>query len=583
MASTGTTSGTGAGTGSRIAVALLAVAAFVPTACSSSGSSTSASTSASTSGNAAGTTAGTAPSASTSPTESSTAGTAAQRPGCTRPAADPVSAQPVAGVTSDFDIPSFDGTIIRAHWFPLPSAAADTPAPTILMGPGWGSGGDTNVDAAGLLGALSIGTLRTAGYNVLTWDPRGFGVSSGTVTIDSADHEGLDVGRLLDWVAAQPQAALDNSGDPRVGMVGASYGGGIQLVTAAIDCRVDAIVPIIAWHSLITSLFKSDTAKTGWAGVLTLASAGRKLDPTIDRTNAASKATGVIDPADKAWFADRGPGDLVGKITAPTLLIQGTVDTLFTLDEAVTNYRILHDAGVPVSMLWFCGGHGICLTKQGDASRTAKAAIAWLNRYVKDDATVSTGPRFEFIDQDGAGYTAPDYPVAAGAAVTAEGSGTLSLVADGGAGPVTSTSTGSILDAIVPPITPARATNAVNVSIVAPATTAIIVGAPELTITYSGTTPDGQRPTRVFAQLVDDATGIVLGNQITPIAVTLDGQPHTVTVPLEMVAFTFRPDTSLTLQIVATTVAYAQPRLGGSVTLTSVSVKLPTATGVTPM
>ena len=33
-------------------------------------------------------------------------------------------------------------------------------------------------------------------------------------------------------------------------MVGASYGGGIQLVTAAIDNRIDAIVPTIAWHAL---------------------------------------------------------------------------------------------------------------------------------------------------------------------------------------------------------------------------------------------------------------------------------------------------------------------------------------------
>ena len=43
----------------------------------------------------------------------------------------------------------------------------------------------------------------------------------------------------------------------------------------------------------------------------------------------------------------------------------------------------------------------------------------------------------------------------------------------------------------------------------------------------SGHAPPGARPTRVFAQLVDDATGIVLGNQITPIQVVLDGRTHT--------------------------------------------------------
>ena len=169
----------------------------------------------------------------------------------------------------------------------------------------------------------------------------------------------------------------------------------------------------------------------------------------------------------------------------------------------------------------------------------------------------------------------------AGDPVKADGSGSLSLTADGGAGPVTNASTGSILDAVVPPITPTKATNAVNVKVVAPATTSIMIGAPELTMTYSGSTPDGARPTRVFAQLVDDTTGLVLGNQITPIAVTLDGQPHTVTVPLEVVAFTAHPGTSVTLQLVATTVAYAQPRLGGTVDFSAITISIPTGTGIT--
>jgi ABC-2 type transport system ATP-binding protein len=47
-------------------------------------------------------------------------------------------------------------------------------------------------------------------------------------------------------------------------MVGASYGGGIQLVTAAIDPRVDATVPTIARHSLNTSLYKDQAFKSGW-------------------------------------------------------------------------------------------------------------------------------------------------------------------------------------------------------------------------------------------------------------------------------------------------------------------------------
>lgn len=54
-------------------------------------------------------------------------------------------------------------------------------------------------------------------------------------------------------------------------MSGGSYGGGIQLVTAAIDRRGDAIVPVIAWHSLGSSLVKSGRVKTGWGLILSCA------------------------------------------------------------------------------------------------------------------------------------------------------------------------------------------------------------------------------------------------------------------------------------------------------------------------
>jgi ABC-2 type transport system ATP-binding protein len=86
----------------------------------------------------------------------------------------------------------------------------------------------------------------------------------------------------------------------------------------------------------------------------------------------------------------------------------------------------------------------------------------------------------------------------------------------------------------------------------------------------------------VFAQLVDDATGLTLGNQITPIEVTLDGERHTVDVPLEVISHAFTPSSRLKLQLVATTVAYAPPRLGGSVTFESIDVSLPVAADIVP-
>ncbi len=493
-----------------------------------------------------------------------------------------ISATKIAGTTNDWTLSSFDGTSIRLHWFPAPTATGPHPDPTVLIGPGWGEAGDTNVSTStnDLFGSLGIGSLHQAGYNVLTWDPRGFGKSGGTVEIDSPDYEGRDVESMFDWISTRPGVALDGPRDPRVGMAGGSYGGGIQLVTAAIDCRVDAITPMIAWHSLTTSLFKADTPKNGWSGLLNAATTGRMVDTHVAHAYAAATTTGVIGSGDRDFFASRGPGDLIKRIDVPTLVIQGTVDNLFTLDEGITNYRTLRARGVPTAMLWFCGGHGVCLTNAGDQTRVAKAVIAWLDRYVKSNPAVYTGARFEFVDQDGADYTAADYPIPAGAPVKASGTGVLHYTATGGSGPAhPAAGNKDPLAGFAAGITPARATNAANVAITF-AAPAVVVGAPTLTLSYTGTTPAGVRPTRVFAQLVDDVTGIVLGNQVTPIAITLDGAPHWLTVPLEAVAFAGRARTHVSLQLVATTVAYAQPRLGGTVTFDKIDVSLPVASGL---
>ncbi len=551
--------------GTRI-LAVACAAALVGAACSGSGSE---------SGSGSGSGSG----------DSSSGAVAAGSQACDRRPAPPPRAARVRGAPSDRDITSFDGTRIRAHWFPVRGATADDPAPTVLMGPGWGQAGDTKVRGGNPVGGVNIGQLHRHGFNVMTWDPRGFGASAGTVEVDSADAEGRDVQVLLDWIAAQPGVQLDRRGDPRAGMVGASYGGGIQLITAAIDCRVDALVPIIAWHSLRTSLYKADTPKMGWANLLSTVAQGRPVDGHVTRASQAMNERGVLNPADVEWFADRGPGDLVEEIAVPTLLIQGTVDTLFTLDEAIANYRTLRDNSVPVHMLWYCGGHGACLTGGGHPRRVTRVSLAWLERYVKGDRSAEVGPRFEFVDQNGARYTADDYPLPTGRPVTAHGSGRLRLVAAGGAGPVTDPPPArgpDPLRSIVLPVTPAEARNAVDVAVPAPDDPTLVVGAPRLELRYRGTARRGERPTRVFAQLVDRATGLSVGNQVTPIEVTLDRETHTAEVPLEVVAYAMTPSSRLSLQLVATTVAYAPPRLGGSVTFDEIDVSLPVTADLTP-
>ncbi|MFM7067967.1 MAG: CocE/NonD family hydrolase [Actinomycetes bacterium] len=501
---------------------------------------------------------------------------------CAPPNTGDIRATTVNGSTSDVDVTSFDGTVIRAHWFPLPGASAAQNAPTVLMGPGWGLAGDTDPKGIGILGAVSIGGLHNAGYNVLTWDPRGFGKSGGEAKVDNEDFEGRDTQRLISWVATQPQVALDAPGDPRMGMVGASYGGGIQFVTAAIDCRVDAIVPVIAWNSLSTSLYKGKVPKTGWATILTGVSALGRIDPHIPSAKKSGDATGTVSAEDAAWFRSRGPGSLVGDVQVPALIVQGTVDTLFTLAEGVTNYQIIQNNDVPVAMTWFCGGHGLCNARKGDPQRVSTNITNWLNRYVKQDPTAALVPGFDTVDQDGARHTAPAWPLTRGAPITATGSGTLQLVAEGGsAGPARSARPDDTVGRLSEQIMPGVATNAVNVRVASGDRDALVIGAPKLRLSYTGTVTDGVRPTAVFAQLVDDSNRTIVGQQITPIPLRLDGARHDTTVDLEMISFHVRPGTSLTLQLVATCTAYATPRLGGSVTFSGIDLQLPTVRGTT--
>jgi ABC-2 type transport system ATP-binding protein len=526
---------------------------------------------------------------SSSSASSTTAPTAATT-ACNRPLpSTAVAATPAAGSTTDWSVTSFDGTVIRAHWFPVEAQNASPgsgglpgPHPTVLMGPGWSLPGDTDTSGQGILGGSPIKDLLAAGYNVLTWDPRGFGKSTGQAEVDSPAYEAKDVSTLIGWVASRPGVQLDRAGDPRMGMVGGSYGGGIQFVTAAADCRVDAIVPTIAWHSLTTSLDKNATVKSGWSSILTNLSTSSHVDPEVTASYHSGVVDGVTTPAQLAWFAARGPAQQLRHVRIPSLIVQGTVDTLFTLQEGVDNYASLKADGVTTSMRWFCGGHGVCLTPTGNPTATEQATLAWLRRYVQRDTSADTGPGFGFVDQNGTSYSALTYPLPQGVPFTASGSGTLPLVATGGSGPITSTPGGQQLGSLVGPITPAPASNAVNVA-VRFTRAGVIVGAPRVVLTYSGTAPAGTRPTRVFAQLVDKTTGAVLGNQVTPIAVTLDGATHTTTVPLEIVAYTAEASSDVELQLVATSVTYEVPRLGGSVHFVAIHLALPVASSLTPV
>ena len=482
----------------------------------------------------------------------------------------------------DVKVISFDGTPIYVHFFPAQGLpAGQKEAPTILNGPGLALPGETNPTAEKNPflpnDVIGMAPLLRNGYNVVTWDPRGEWSSGGQLEVNSPDFEGRDVSAIISWLATQPEVSLNGPGDPRIGMVGASYGGGIQLVTAAIDHRVDAIVPTIAYHSLNSSLYKNQAYRSSWATLLTTALnlTFARANPRINPAAIYGSLTGMLTQADQDLLASRGPGDLVKNITAPTLLIQGTVDTIFTLQEAHENAMALIANGVPTKVLWFCGGHGACLTSVNDGELIEQRTLQWLDRYVKG-LSVPTGPQFEWVDQRGQHFSSNVYPVPQGPELRASSGtgGVLPLLPFlGGSGPqLGAFGLGPIRGLLGLP-SGAFALNALNLTVPAATTTTYIVGAPKLTLTYSGT----GLSRHVYAQLVDDTTGLVLGNLVTPVPVTLDGQTHTVTVPLEQVAHTLRPGETVTLQLVASAVPYQTIWSLGALNVSNMQLALPTA------
>jgi ABC-2 type transport system ATP-binding protein len=478
-----------------------------------------------------------------------------------------------AAQAEDVTVSSFDGTPIVAHWFPNPSLSPGQRAPVVLNGPGWGAAGADD-PSTGVIKAM-----LDQGYNVLTWDPRGFGKSGGEATIDAPDVEGRDTQALIDWTAQSPAVQLDAPGDPRVGMIGGSYGGGIQYSTASIDPRIDALVPTVGWHSLETALYKDKTFKQGWNTLLLAGAASASLDPHIRAAYQSAMATGFLNPDQDAWFRSRGPGDAaLAKIKAPTLIIGGTVDTLFPLDEDVAIYRDLRATGTTVKMVWMCGGHGACLIGNGGTLTTPSLDVnglaqpkddhldqltaSWLTRYLKGDASTDTGPAFEARSDDGTYHAYPAYPVKAGKAVTATGHGTLKIKAGATSGtPIAAT-----------PV----AGGAVNVPIRI-AKAGRLLGAPTVKITYSGR--GSAKDARVYAQLVRDAGNVVVGNNATPIPIVLDGRTHTVTRPLVEIVSEAKKGARYHLQLVAGTAQWATQRVNGTLKAAKITVRLPVAAG----
>ena len=68
-------------------------------------------------------------------------------------------------------------------------------------------------------------------------------------------------------------------------------------------------------------------------------------------------ATGTLTPEIAAVLDRSSPATVLDRIDVPTLLVQGTQDSLFGLGQADANARGIAATGAPVKVLWYAGGH----------------------------------------------------------------------------------------------------------------------------------------------------------------------------------------------------------------------------------
>lgn len=462
---------------------------------------------------------------------------------------------------------------------------ATTPAPAVVIAHGFG--GDKN-------GAASQAEkLTAAGFVVLTYSARGFGESTGLISVNSPQFEVADAQKLIDFLATRPEVQLDAPGDPRVGFTGGSYGGALSLLVAGYDKRVDALASDITWNDLQTSLFGQSVAgsnelgayKDLWTGFFfsvglanpdgSVTNCGR-FSPDWCRAYTESAATASITPAHSALMRASSPISITDKITVPSLISGGQADSLFPLAQTNANAQQIKAANpqTPVSVIWHGMGHDGG-TNEGE--RLDSLMVNWFTKYLLgSDATVSAP--FEVtipsVSITGGGDHTDEVVVTGDSYPGLFGSEQQQLVIAGppqqilspaGASPASITSLpglggnlagnlGALANAAFPGQSAFFQTQPLEQS-------ARIIGSSQIQLTFSSATP--VQDAVFFASLQVASSGgrsFLPQGLVAPIRFdSLDSTPQTVTVDLPAVALSVNSGDSLRLVVSTTDMAYRMP------------------------
>jgi len=456
---------------------------------------------------------------------------------------------------------------------------AASPAPAILTSNGFGGSKDSTGPTAS--NATYADFFAKQGYVVLSYSGLGFGNSQCLIELDDPDFDGKAGKALVSYLGgapgigftdkahavpvSPPPVVLDDAAahDPRVGMIGGSYGGENQFAIAGQDSRVDTIIPQITWNDLAYSLAPNNqglttavrqsgerpgTEKFDWVSLFFAVGLTQPLTsppnpptqsdlstcPGFDSRACVAKANldsmGYPNASTLALAQHASASSYLTNIHVPVFLSQGQDDTLFNLQEAIATYRQLKAQGSPVKMLWQHWGHsGGAVPGEADATKPVGSTFddirysAWMDKYLRGNSAADTGPEFEYYydwgTYSGSGPNtgqyagAPAYPVGQTQTLALSGTGdllagTAGVVAGQSAvftpppagAPASYTETSAVDQS--QPVRDTQGTFAAYTS--APlAAAADQVGPPQLTVRLSA-------PSYAVAQAADPATRLVL-------------------------------------------------------------------------
>jgi alpha-beta hydrolase superfamily lysophospholipase len=264
---------------------------------------------------------------------------------------------------------------------------------------------------------LAAQFFAPAGYETLECDARGHGTSEGLFGLDG-QRDVQDTQELFNWFAGQ-------LGDTQIGALGISLGGGAVWNAAVAGVPFKAIVPVITWTNLLTSLAPQGLSKSGLVQYLAGLVPTSRWDPQLLAASAGLASSTDLTAA-AAFASTRSPVSALSSIRTPTLLIQGRHDFLFDIDQALAAYKALKG---PKRLYLGDLGHspGISPATAPDAATYWGEAVKWFDRFLKGTANGIDKPVVELGHDpyDGKTTTVKGIPATKTVSVTLPGSTTM--------------------------------------------------------------------------------------------------------------------------------------------------------------